>query len=341
MDRMNSRTRVLYLAVGFTTFAFLPAVARAQSFSIGVANENDWYLGRAKGEKFPNDDDYTNGLRIRLEIPRAVLWGGLFGATDCRDKSDGRCRQTTFVFGQNFYTPMNIASAEVIEDDRPYAAWLYVGIAAQLVTEKQLKTVELDIGTTGKPAFGRQAQTWWHCLLGFPQPRGWAHQVTPAPGLVGVIGIWDHKFALPKETKGDDTFVWAELDPYYRLSIGNVFTQAAGGAVVRVGYNVQRSWTQKIPETKRRGSSLAERKWELHGFAGTEARLVGWNALLQHDTYTPRPLPPIKRVVQDFEAGVAVGRGRLSGGFRWVWRTPEYEGGRRSAYAGPYVALQR
>jgi hypothetical protein len=157
---------------------------------------------------------------------------------------------------------------------------------------------------------------------------------------------WCHRdlgsqVCIAQGDKGDDTFVWAELDPYYRLSIGNVFTQAAGGAVVRVGYNVQRSWTQKIPETKRRGSSLAERKWELHGFAGTEARLVGWNALLQHDTYTPRPLPPIKRVVQDFEAGVAVGRGRLSGGFRWVWRTPEYEGGRRSAYAGPYVALQR
>ena len=60
-------------------------------------------------------------------------------------------------------------------------------------------------------------------------------------------------------------------------------------------------------------------------FGSVESRAVAWNALLQHDTYTPRELRPINRGVTDMEVGLALGYKRAYGGFRWVWRSPEYD----------------
>jgi len=296
---------------------------------------------------FRSDDDYTNGLRVSADLSKALWWKrwGL-GYNNCRDEDPSKpCLRTTLMFGQNFYTPQDITIEEVQENERPYAAWLYVGFAARVARPKRLTSLELQVGTTGKKAFGDEVQSWFHCHLTkhSPQPRGWAHQVKPVPGLVGIVASWDDKFAREKTTAGRH-LVYADAIPYYRVTVGNVHTNAAVGTTVRFGYNIQRNWTEKINPTFHVASTKPawppdKPRGFANVFAGLEARAIAWNALLQHDTYTPRRLPSIARSVADFEAGFQAGFGWVSGGFRYVWRSPEFDGGRVSRFNGLFITF--
>ena len=319
-----------------------PSESLAQRPAFTFQSENDAYPSWG-------DDDYTNGLRLSLDYSRAILWGRWWSRhDDCRNVLAGTapCRRTTLILGQNFYTPHNITISEVQPDERPYSAWLYIGMAARLATDRRLRSVELQLGTTGRPALGEEVQSWWHARpwVEAPQPMGWAHQVRTVPGLVGVIAMWDDKFAFEAKTGGSDGFVFADAIPYYRLTVGNVHDSVAAGTTVRLGYNLQRRWTEKIGPTVRIASlqgaaASTERRFDFGVFGASETRAVFWNALLQHETYTPRTLRPASRGVVDFEAGMTAGYRGVSGGFRWVWRSPEFDGGRWSRYAGLFFTL--
>jgi lipid A 3-O-deacylase len=318
--------------------ALSPSRASAQPPAWTLQWENDAFI------RAGDDDDYTNGIRLSVDVARALGWARLApGYKNCNEETPQAkpCRWTTLIFGQNFYTPRDITIETVQEDERPYAAWLYGGLVARIARPKRLTSVELQIGTTGKWALGEFIQSGVHSLPIIrehsPQPKGWAHEVKPVPGLVGVIASWDDRQVFER-TMGSPAFVYADAIPYYRLSVGNVHTHAGAGAIVRLGYNLQRRWTDKIgPSIGPTRTPAAGRAFFWNGFLGVEGRAVAWNALLQHETYTPRRLEPIKRGVLDVEAGFAIGCRRLSGGFRWVSRSPEFNGGRTSRFAGPFI----
>lgn len=319
--------------------------APCQVFAQGVA----WTVQWENDVLFRSDDDYTNGVRVTADFSRALWWKRWrLGHNHCSKEADASkpCLRTTLMLGQNFYTPHDITIEEVQENERPYAAWLYAGFAARVARPKRLTSLELQVGTTGKWAFGEDVQSWFHRHTPghSPQPKGWAHEVKPVPGLLGLVASWDDKFAFERRTTRRPHLVYADAIPYYRVTVGNVHTNAAFGATVRYGYNIQRRWTEKIDPTFLVVSTQPARPPDkprgfVNGFAGFEARVVAWNALLQHDTYTPRRLPSIARSVADVEVGVQAGYGWVSGGFRWVWRSPEFDGGRMSQFNGLFVTV--
>jgi len=318
--------------------ALAPCPAFAQPPSWTFVWENDVVFG--------SDDDYTNGLRLSADFSKALWWKrwGL-GYKNCSEETDVSkpCLRTTLMFGQNFYTPHDITVKQVQEGERPYAAWLYGGFAGRVDRQTRLTSVELQIGTTGKAAHGKEVQTWFHSHLttNSPIPKGWRNQVKPVPGGVGFIGSWDDRFAFPLKTHWLPRWVDERAIAYYRLTAGNVYTNAALGGTLRVGHNIQGWGTDKIAPTIRRASDAAPRRFDEHlilnGFAGLEARAVAWNALLQGATYTPRSPLAISRAVADFEAGVDVGYRPWSAGFRWVWRSGEFDGGRQSRFGGLFI----
>jgi len=331
------RSAVIVLVLG-AVFVLAPRTAFAQPPSWTFLWENDVWFG--------SDDDYTNGARLSADFSKALGWKrwGL-GYKNCGAEADASkpCLRTTLMFGQNFYTPHDITVKQVQESERPYAAWLYGGFAGRISRPTRLTSVELQIGTTGKPALGKAVQTWVHSrpFVHAPLPKGWNNQVKPVPGVVGIVASWDDRFALQATTHGDSPYVYADAIPYYRLTVGNVQTHGVVGTALRLGRNIQGWGTEKIAPTIRARADDSKPKGEhrfiLYGFAGLEARAVAWNALLQHETYTPRQLPSISRVISDVEAGFEIGYRPWSGGFRWVSRSAEFEGGRVSRFGGLFI----
>src|SRR5215469_1511768 len=66
------------------------------------------------------------------------------------------------------YTPANLRSHEVVNNDRPYAAAMYVSRGRQSFNNDQGQKIssEISLGVIGPWAFGKQVQTTFHKLIG-------------------------------------------------------------------------------------------------------------------------------------------------------------------------------
>jgi len=61
----------------------------------------------------------------------------------------------------------------VIEDDRPYAGWLYGGVGFVSVSDERLDNIELNVGMVGGASFAEDVQKTWHKWFDFQRPNGW------------------------------------------------------------------------------------------------------------------------------------------------------------------------
>lgn len=109
--------------------------------------------------------------------------------------------------GHNIYTPENTSTAALVPDDRPYAAWLYIGGSLQYAytvngVSRWLDTLQLDVGILGPAAKGETVQNDWHGLIGVDKTFGWDNQLRNEPivnltverrwrtGIVDVVPEW-------------------------------------------------------------------------------------------------------------------------------------------------------
>ena len=336
----RGRAMVPFMVCCVILAAPTPNVAQIRSLSVKLENDAFGRWG---------DDDYTNGIRVNVDFvgaPKRLPFSS--SCNDANRQQPFPCNRATLMFGHSMYTPRNICSREVQEYDRPYAAWLYFAVAARYVFAAQRVSFELHLGTTGRAAFGETIQTRWHSFVGSPKPSGWAHQVEPVQGNVGFVTILEHKRVI--DLIVHDSIRWADFVGFSQVTFGNVHKNLAVGGILSLGYNLKHPWEEKIDPTRfrkyMRSASLQRRmpefsrvppKWSLKGFVGAEMRFVGWNALLQHRTYTQFQRRRINYRVVDMEAGVGLEFWRIYLSYRFVRRGPEIENGRVSKFGAIHV----
>ena len=173
------------------------------------------------------DRYYTNGIKIGGGIPAGRV-SGLFTRPPnalLDAISDGASNHFGLFIGQNLYTPRDVTIAAPQPNDRPWAAWLYVGAVAQSVKDDRLHTVEFDLGFVGPPALGKPVQTFWHdYIVDAPEPQGWGNQLRGEPGLLLTY--------LHKRRYGEHSGV--QLVPHIGATFGTIMTFARIGGIVRV-----------------------------------------------------------------------------------------------------------
>ncbi len=134
---------------------------------------------------------------------------------------------------QQIYTPNDKDVRELIITDRPYAAWLYVGLFFSVKEPTQSHLLELDLGAVGPVAQGEHFQNTVHSALGINKASGWEHQLKNEPTLqlsyVQKIKTFDLHTARR---------TYFDLIPEFGLSLGNVLIGARTGLVARLGTNL-------------------------------------------------------------------------------------------------------
>ncbi len=235
-----------------------------------------------------------------------------------------------FILGQNMFTPEDISRSDLIEDDQPYAGWLYLG--ALVVTENSsgdksyLNTLEINIGMIGPAAQAEVIQTEVHRIKGIPLPNGWEHQLENEPGFVLY---YEHKRNF--RTEADVSGVKADIMPSAGFALGNVYTYGTLGALVRIGNNLQGDYGPPLIRPGLSGSGFFKRQkgfnWYL--FAGVQCRAMGRNIFLDGNSFQKSHSVSKKILVGDLQVGFMVTfyeRYRL--GFTNVYRTKEFKGQR-------------
>jgi lipid A 3-O-deacylase len=304
------------------------------SGSVSAISENDKWAFRGA------DQHYTNGIRlgwlsreIRTDTDPVLGWARrLATALPLLDPS-GRTR-VGLALGQNLYTPSDTRRATRDAADRPYAGWLYGGLA--IVNEVQMQnrrhrndrieTLEINVGIVGPSAGGEIVQNRWHGIIGVEPAMGWRHQLPDEPGLVVFYETkWRSLFDLdlPRALDGIDV----DVIPHAAVSLGNVATYGALGGTLRLGQDLDIDYGPPRIRPALSGSGFHHHSdgFGAYVFVGFEARVVGYDMFLDGPLFRDGASVERRPLVADVQAGVAMTWRGARIAFTHVLRTREFE----------------
>ena len=274
-----------------------PAAAQTVT-AFRVRLDNDILALRGRGA--PPDYDYTHGLHVHAALSRAPRpLAGL---------------RVGLLAGQEIYTPRRDAPTP-LQGERPYAAWLYVGVEGVVQEAGRNRSLAVQVGIVGPAALGEPVQNGVHRLNGSEPQVGWAHQLGTEPGM--LLRYRDEQVVETELGRLGP----AQLRPAWSVALGNVRTAAQAGATTRLG------------RLDGRGPFL---------LAG------GWNEWVVRDLFldgntfrgnsSARKLP----FVAAGEVGAGYGFGRWSVEYRFVARGRQYQAQPRPhAYGSLRIQVNR
>lgn len=280
-----------------------------------------------------NDRYYTSGLRVSSMFDAAATPEWLRTAASATPLYErGSTTQVGAIVAQEIYTPERIKLRRKLEDDRPYAGWLYAGLLVANASRRAgddpvgdyASTFEVDVGVTGPKSFAEDAQKLVHDWTGSDRPRGWRHQGASEPGIVGT-------YEYRRRLVAGDAISEMDWDVLGKVgaSLGTVHANAAGGLQARLGWRLPRDFgvntihttAVEVPDDGERGSSP---RWYL--FAAADAKAVGRNAFLDGPLFHDGPDIDKEPLVGELRAGLALDFGRFRIAYTHVHRTDEFDG---------------
>lgn len=290
----------------------------AETF-VSVQMENDFFA--SSGDRY-----YTHGTQLSVLkntaspawLDRVSDWVPLY-------EKGQQLNLVNYTLGQKIFTPDDTDSTTVVEGDRPYAGYLYVGIAvlSQIQSTANMdhgNMFEITLGVVGPSAMSRQSQTNYHDLIGIDSPKGWDNQLEDEPALgLSYSRFW----RLVQPLSGD---LEAGVNPHMNLVVGNVYTYAAGGVMFRIGDNLKRDLSP--PNIRPGFPGLAyfregdESSWYL--FLGYESRLVARDIFLDGNTFKESHSVEKEKLVGDMQFGLVYQVNRWRFAFSNMLRTKEF-----------------
>ncbi len=285
------------------------------------------------------DQDYTNGIRASWvspdledyiddpQIPQAIKQINR-KLTFFHKSHRGLQRNIIVSLGQTMYTPRDRMATELIEDDRPYAGWLYSSFSFQSKNDVQLDTVEAQFGVIGPASLAEQAQNFIHDLRGFDRFLGWDNQLGNEPGL---LFLWEHKHKLVKPTADPENLSY-DFIGHTGVALGNVAAYLNIGAEFRVGWLIPADFgtsavrpggDNSAPDVtwdpRERGKG-----WGMHAFVSTDVRLVARDIFLDGNTFRNSHSVDKEPVVADASVGISLIKNGVKVSFAQVFRTREF-----------------
>jgi len=278
-----------------------PESPGSQAGHITLIEENDEF------QPGPTDKHYTQGLKVAYtSAPVAAdsRAASLFQLTDLLWQRGGDSeRRYEFSFGQSMFTPQNMRISMPNPLDRPYAGWLYGGVTLLQETDRRsLQSLELLAGVVGPAALAGPIQSSLHVWLGQRAPAGWQYELHDE---AGAVLSYEHRWRLQMPL-GDG--IGVELIPEVGGSVGNVFTYAEAGALIRFGRKLNADYGPARIRPSLSGTTWfnpqGEIGWNL--FAGVQTRYVARNIFLDGNTFHDGPSVEKRTVVTDLSAGASL-----------------------------------
>ncbi len=300
--------------------------------SLSFMTENDKYFAGT-------DRNYTNGFKAsvltrdlvaldRTRLPAPLGW---VSRQVRRFIDDGDQAKVGLSFGQNMYTPTDTTASALLPDDRPYAAWLYLGAAfhdygvpVRLgggATRARLDVFEVNLGMVGPSALGRQVQNLVHDLIGVARSNGWDNQIDDEPGL---NLIYERKWRY--STDGDAAGWGVDAIPRVGASLGNVFTYANAGLELRAGWALPRDFGTSLIRPSGDSNPAARPGFTAFVFLSSEVRAVARDITLDGNTFRDSHSIDREWFVHDLAGGVGLGFAAFQLTYTQARRSKEFVG---------------
>ena len=284
------------------------ANARAEFLGLSADEENDSTLSAS-------DQHYSQGLRLSAtwSDPQWRPLQGLFALLPMSFTSEldsDLDREYSLLLGQSIFTPNHVGNPIPDPADRPYAGWLYAGLS--LMQQQRLdrcgsamlESFELELGVVGPASQAEEIQIWWHGLFGFTRPAGWQFQLKNEPGVVV-----SYERRIRYQLLGGETF-GLDVIPEVGLSAGNVLTYGDLGAVVRLGFGLDKTYGPARIRPSQSGTDwfdndVATDEFGAYIYAGFQTRFVARNIFLDGNSWEDGPRVDREPVVADLVFGAS------------------------------------
>lgn len=318
-------TRVLgHFVIGLIFIFSLPSLA-AEKVHVGEAFafyiENDTRLMAGPG----SDQAYSNGIKISYVYAQDQFpeWSKLPARGFQFLDHDIEMSKLNFglSLGHQIYTPNNTRETQFISDDRPYAGWLYLGFALSFREDQTEQFFEVDVGTIGPSALGKEVQNNFHDLIRDPRAEGWSHSLHDEPTL---------QFSFQKRFK---TLAQKNVDfiPYYGTNLGNVQIAAYVGGLIRLGNHLPDNFGPGRPSASDADSFITPalspktHKTSAYAFAGARGKGIVRNIFLDGNSFRESPRVKKYPFIFETEFGFALQMHPVSVVWSFVTRSPEFE----------------
>ena len=326
----------IWFSISSVAAASSPDEENLHTFSLYL--ENDYFTG--------GDGEYSSGLKltwssgIKDQYP-SHIWPHRWLYPLLKhvpfEKYPDRKKNITFSFGQNIYTPEDIESEEIVEDDRPYAGISYISVGFHSRLDRQMDTVEVSLGLVGPDSYAEQCQKAVHQVFDDIEPKGWHNQLKNEPVLELV---YEHKKKIIKRETGSG--FGHDLIFNTGGGLGNALIYYNLGLAWRLGWNIPgdfgffpirtaSSFNGAFDDSDAR---FSKEKIGAQVFFSAEGRAVLHNIFLDGNTFTDSHSVDKKPVVGDFMTGINLSKGRAQLSFAYVFRSKEYETQRKAQKFG-------
>ena len=296
-----------------------------------AADDSGFWSLQLENDLWGSEDDrfYTGGWQLGYAAPApAPAPEYLQSLSDWlpfyRGAGDG---YHGFNLGQKIFTPDDTAATELVEDDRPYAGWLFFDsfIGHRYFdsgNHEKINGLILTLGIVGPASYGEQAQKLAHRITDSLQPQGWDNQLE---NELGVNATFVHQWHTIFDNDGPRQY---ETRLHTGLALGNVYTYAALGFMLRWGVHLE---DDLAPSTIGPGfpglpTFNPERRSNWYLYAGLEARAVARDIFLDGNTVVDSHSVDKETLVGDLQFGFVVQSRDLRLSLGQMIRSREFEG---------------
>lgn len=269
---------------------------------------------------FKTDYYYSNGLQLDLQLNRLALKisdklpffeGGQFE------------KRYKYKLSQDIYTPEHYTRVSIDYKDRPYAGVLTLSYSEGIYTSTSKHTMELKLGTIGKPTGTKQTQNSFHTAIDNELARGWENQISTDM----VLNLhYSFSYRVAASAKMD-------LTGGAIANIGTLNTDFGANLRLRVG--------KRLYQFDKTGPLIYadnNSNWQYFITAGLTPRFIIYNATLQggmiNRTNNAHVLryEQLENFVLEIETGIVVGYKRFQTALLFQSNSPEFEGAKMHRY---------
>ncbi|MET3503199.1 hypothetical protein ABIC45_004836 [Mucilaginibacter rubeus] len=298
--------------------------AQTRGHEFGIQTDNDSFLGQG------SDRYYTNGIFFYYRKALTVK----------PTENDLQNKVLGFELGQKMFNPQSGYVRGPFDIDRPFAAYTYIGSTLNLLykNESNLK-LGAQIGLVGPAAGGEPVQKLIHNTFGFYKLNGWQYQIKNDVEL-NLSAEYNKLLARTS---------WVDLSFSSYANLGNGFTGAGAGGMVRLG-NFNQLFnsisTQSTVSTS--GEEKLLHKHEIFFYYKPLANLVGYDATIQGSLFRKHDDPNSLEVVSEKkpfifsqQAGVAFTTSRFAFDIAAIFHTKDTKEMFRSHQWGSITGFYR
>jgi len=328
--------QALALALGLAAAMDVSAwehCARADGQGRGGALELRW-----DNDAFGNagqDHGYSNGLvasAVSADLaattdPACLGWldRRLAGRLPPMDPGSKPSLHRVLLARHEIYTPDDKTRTDLIEDDRPYAGALLLGVGRYLRQDGRLQVDQWRLGMVGPSARGQQVQDAVHRVIGVRPAQGWQHQLRDEPVLQWIHErVWRWPAGAP-----DAGWSWDAIG-HAGGSLGNFATHANAGIEWRWGWQLPDDFGSTPLRPGQGYAAVApgagQGGWYGHLFVSVDGRGVLRDITLDGNTFTSSHRVDKRPWVADLGYGLVLGYGRWRCTLAQYQRSREFDG---------------